>query len=194
MIQTGIKQAVVMYRVRAYDQAPLDSDGMPIVIDGEPTGRKQAIAILEGTENPNPALYDVQIVFGPDDYVQGVPSTEYNEDDCARAVINLLPQAVILTVEQPTATITVSSSHPWELWVIPPQATFAPQSGPAGDTIVTITRTAVMGTGNAEFRNLEMEVGTPLRIDNLESTGWILETGAWRMFRLWKNNGLWKFN
>lgn len=193
MALSGLKQAVIAYKVRASDKEPLDTDGNPIVVDGVPTGRKQAIAILFGTANPDPALYDVQIIFTQGVDVQGVPSVEYS-DDCPVAYIYTDVPAgstVILTDTNPQAVVVVTSSGPWTVSG-PAGVIVAPEEGPAGPTVVTLTRD-VDGQGFVVFTETSTGATAKVYVLSIDTEVWVLATGFWNDFGVWQYLALWEY-
>lgn len=189
MIQTGKQQAIVVYKTQAITGKALDINGELIT----KTGRKQAIALLQGAVNPDELLYEVQFVFTEGGSVMGAATTTFNTN-CVAGSFTVFPLNLRVTVAQPTATITVTSDFPWMVASMNPFVTLSRENGPKGTTVITVTRTAQFGDGIIEFRATGINRGINVLVSNIEADAWILETGAWRMFRLWKNNGVWKFN
>lgn len=190
---TGIKQAVIVYKVRATDNAPLDIDDNPTMIGGVPTGRKQAIAILAGTENPNPLLYDVEFTFAPEGSVEGVPTVKFS-DDCLTGYILASPDTVVLQTSAPTGTITIVSSENWALTSAPAGiATIDATAGISGETVVTLTRTNTLGQGYYVFTNTLTGQTAQVYVVNVDTVVWILEDGTWDNLGFWLNNGIWNY-
>lgn len=190
MIRTGIKQAAVVYKVRASDKAPLDINDVPI----SESLRRQAIAVVEGQSNPNPALYEVAFFFPEDTIISGEPTAQYS-DDCEVAYITANPKSLTLSAETTSIQVAIQSTAPWVLvQPVSPHATVTPTSGGVGETTITVTRTGAFGSSTINLLSQDFSSPLVIPVVNLESTGWILETGVWRNFKLWKNNGLWKFN
>lgn len=78
MANTGIKQATVAYKVSRYSGEALDINGNPTRL----SGLKQAIALLTGFPNPNPALYEVELYYTALNTVEGNPTTKYDISAC----------------------------------------------------------------------------------------------------------------
>lgn len=192
MANSGYLQAVVVYKVRAADNAPLDTDGNPITIDGVPTGRKQAIAILAGAVNPNPALYDVQFTYSPDGAIDGVPTVEQS-DNCPTGFIFASFPRVILQTSDPEYTTVITSSGAWTLTQGLPYVTVTPAAGGRGTTAVKLTRTATLGQGVIIFTNTITGQTAQIKVINVDVKEWILEDGTWNNLGFWFNNSLWNY-
>lgn len=67
---TGNKQISIYYRVSQASGEPLDINDTPVSV----SGKKQAIFLLEGTNNPNPELFEVKGYFAARAIVSGEPS------------------------------------------------------------------------------------------------------------------------
>lgn len=76
MANSGLKQATVAYRVSAINGDPIDINGVPISM----SGKKQAIALKVGFENPNPSLYEVYRYF--DEQINGEPTVTLDYESC----------------------------------------------------------------------------------------------------------------
>lgn len=192
MANTGLNQAVVAYKVRASDNAPLDTDDNPITVNGVPTGRKQAIAILAGTTNPNPALYDVEFTYLPNAPVEGTPTVEVS-DNCPVGFVLLSQDMVVLQVSDATETIIISSSGPWTLTGSTGIATVAPTTGPKGQTTIVFTRTATLGQAYFTFTNNDTGQTARVYVVNVDTVVWILDDGTWNMQGFWFDNGIWNY-
>lgn len=193
MANTGINQAVVVYKVRTSDNAPLDTDGNPLVIVGVPTGRKQAVAILAGTSNPNPAIYDVELTFPPNGVVFGVPTSEIS-DNCVTGYIFLSPApgvSVTLTAANPTANFDLISSAEWTVSV-PAGVAVTPIEGLRGTTAVVFSRSG-NGQGLVSFTNIVTGQKATAYVISVNTLEWILETGTWNMAGIWTEGGLWNY-
>lgn len=186
MIQTGLKQATIAYRVAAPSGEPLDINGQLISI----SGRKQAIALLTGTPNPNPALYEVQEYFNSGGLIGG-EITVVGSPDCPPSFFSITPASILLSPTNLTAVLTVVCSGGWALLsAIGPSITLSKTSG-TGNATITVTRTATAGEGDLIFKAVGIATTIKIHYVNAEADAWILETGLWRNYKLWKNDGLW---
>lgn len=196
MANTGYKQAVIAYKVRNSDGAALDINGQPLLIGGAPnplsTG-KQAIFILSGTSNPNPALYDVAGSFTAEGSVTGNPTYQVSAD-CPAGHISLNQSTIILDPTAPAATLIVSSSDSWSIQASPPGAiiSVSPPADGRGDTVVTLTRTAALGQGYLTFINTLGNTASVYVVNvSTASRDWILATHAWNNLGFWQDAALW---
>ena len=92
MANTGYKQATIAYKVSKPNGEPLD-------INGELTrvsGKKQAIALLEGQINPDPIRYEVERYFTRQEIIGANPTITYNVTSCPVGFIRIIPRRVIL--------------------------------------------------------------------------------------------------
>lgn len=189
MANTGKIQARIMYRVRASDGAPLGIDGKPT----SETGRLQAIALLQGTVNPNPLLYTVQLYYAPNAVIDGVPTSEFS-DNCPAGYIFLTPAPgplTKLTLATPTATFTVTSSGPWTV-AAPAGIVVTPNSGPRDVTTVVLSRSG-NGQGNVVFTNTATGQTASLYVISVDTEVWILQTGTWNGLGFWTSTGIWNY-
>lgn len=191
MANTGIKQAVIAYKVRKPDGQPLDINGDPI----SESGLKQAIALLVGRVNPNPILYEVEFYFDEFGIVTGNPTTVFDALMCSIGFIAINPDRIILDPTTPTATFILASSDAWELETLgAPFVNFDITEGDAGTYIITATRTATLGQGAFVFRNIVTNDRANLYVINVEDrTVWILDTGFWNNLGFYFNNASWNF-
>lgn len=196
MANTGNKQAVIAYKTRTTDGAPLDINGNPT----SETGLKQAIALLAGTANPNPTLYVVEFYFSPDAIVSGNPTVIFDPADCSIGFISITPDNLIFIPADTSKQVTLVSSNPWEISAtdaaIAGVFSLDVTSGGAGTFNITITRTSptTYAQGYVTFRNTISGVTVKLHLANVLSLIWILETGSWNMLGVWTDTGLWKFS
>lgn len=187
MANTNFKQSVVAYKVRASDGVPVGLDGLPTT----DTGTKQAIAILAGYNNPNPALYDVELTFNAEDTIDGEPTTEVS-DDCATGYIFINVAQILVTSAAPVIQFTVTCSHDWALFSAPADfVTLDKTTGPRGSTVVTATAAPAIGQGIYKFRNVvTLDVAT-LYVIHVLTEVWVLQTGAWDGNGFWFGDSLW---
>lgn len=189
MANNGIKQATIAYKVRASDGAALDINGDPI----SESGRKQAIAVLMGTANPDPDLYEIEAQFISDGSIAGTPTTQLSPD-CFPGYLTVSPANIILDPNNASATVTINSSGNWVMLESATAiATPSAISGPAGETEITLIRTAVIGQGRFAFKNEVSGQIVQIWVINVVDRDWILETGEWNMLGFWFDNGLWNF-
>lgn len=196
MANTGYKQAIVAYKVRTTDGAPLDINGNPT----SESGLKQAIALLIGTANPNPAIYEIQFYFSEDAVLTGNPSFEYDPEGCATGFIVATPSTLIFDDTALTRDFTIFSSHDWVMGTIDAALigvfTFSVSSGVAGTSVVTATTTdaAANGQGYIEFNNTVTGQKAKIYFVHVEdATIWILADGTWNALGFWNDAGIWNF-
>ena len=72
-MNTGYKQATIAYKVSKPGGEPLDVDGNLTRI----SGKKQAIALLEGHVNPDASKYEVEFYYDKRGSVTGTPRRTY---------------------------------------------------------------------------------------------------------------------
>lgn len=185
MANLGIQQATVMYRVSKIDNAPLDINGNPI----SASGLKQAIYLLVGYANPNPALYQVIGYYPAHGTVGGVPTYSYNTDACPVFAFWADPTTVEL-VEVETDTITLYSVLPWVLVSTNTIATVSPTSGGAGFYTIRFTKTATQGEETFIFQNSQ-NAQILVTVINVDSRLWILADGTWNSLGFWYNTETW---
>ena len=184
---TGLAQTLVMYKIDAFFGLPLDVDSVPIIV----SGRRQAIAILQGASNPDAAAYEIERVFDAGDTVDGVPSTMLHPD-CAAGFLTVTPDPITLNAAQPTVQVTVISSAPWQISSVPTFLSFDVTNGATGVTVITASATASEGQGFIVFSNTDGATQT-IYAYNLETLPWVLETGFWDMEGFWYDDGVWNF-
>lgn len=78
MKNTGYQQAVMAKKVSYPGNFPLDVDG-DLCSD---SGKKQAILLLEGEDNPSPGSYEVEGTFKYGDIIEGYDTRVYNPEAC----------------------------------------------------------------------------------------------------------------
>lgn len=189
MANTGYKQATVAYVISPLTGEPLDVNGVPTRV----SGRRQAIYILAGTENPDSLVYEIKDYFQPRGFVMGVP-TYVNDGTCAAGFITVTPVRLLLGPSEPSGTLTVSSSDLWRILPpLPEFVTFDMLDGPAGQSQVNAEISQIEGQGYVYFENLETGDIVRVYISNLTDRVWILETGNWNMQGFWFNDAIWNY-
>jgi len=78
MANTGYKQAKIAYKTSPINGEPLDVNGEPTAL----SGNRQAIAVIEGLPNPDPALYEIELYFEAGAELGGVPSVRLDLEAC----------------------------------------------------------------------------------------------------------------
>jgi len=190
MANTGYKQATIAYLVTKQTGEPLDINGVLT----STSGLKQAIALLEGTANPNPALYEVMGYFTADGILAGEPTTQYAPEDCPTGLITASPIRIVLHPDNPTAEIRIDSAGSWHY--VGPDAfvSFDITSGDGGTFYITATRTGTEGQGFVVFQNNDSGEETRVYIINVNDiTVWILDTGFWNDLGFWFAGGVWNY-
>lgn len=188
MANTGFKQATIAYKVTP--------DGLPVDVYGQLTsesGNRQAIAVLNGYLNPNPAVYQVQFYFNENGTLEGTPSVIYDPAACPVSVFTVSKTTIILYPEQPTDVFNIYSSYGWELVGSYAFVNFIPSTGPADTTEVTATRTSTLGQGYVTFQDNVSGQIVQVYVVNTDALGWILNTGSWNNLRFWEAGGIWNF-
>lgn len=196
MAQTGNLQADIAYKTRNTDGAPLDINGIPT----SESGLRQAIALLVGTANPDPTLYEVEFYFMAGDVLTGNPTTEYDPAQCSTGFISALPNRLVFDNTNLSRTLTITSSGAWIIATtdasIAGVFTFSQTSGTAGGTDIVATTTALsaQGQGYITFKNtVTGQSAAVYFIHVIDSTVWILQTGTWNMLGFWFDNGIWNY-
>lgn len=188
MANNGYKQATVAYKT--------DINGQPVDINGQLTsvsGRKQSIALIAGKLNPNPALFEVEIIFNAGGYIEGTPSVIFDAVSCPFGNIWITPTYVVLTEVNPSATVILESDIEWVLLSYPSGiATIDTSAGSAGVYSIKLNRSETTGQGPYVFSNSAGQTAT-LWVANVIDTPWILATGEWNMLGFWYDNEIWNF-
>lgn len=192
MANTGFKQAAIAYNVSVPGGVPLDRNNQPI----SESGLKQAIMLLEGTENPSPLLYEVVSYFPARAVLSGGNTVQYDPGDCPTGEMYILPDRLVFSPGGATVTVTLYSNGPWILLSSPTPAlvTLSQTSGPSGFTYIDVTPTANEGQGPYVFQNTDTGNTVELYVINaIDLNAWILDTGEWDMLAFWFNNGIWNY-
>lgn len=187
-MNTGTKQAIIAYKITP--------SGLPVDVDGRLTsvsGKRQAIALLTGYNNPNPALYEVEFYFTVGGEVTGVPTTELDLGYCPVSKFSIDTATLTLHPGNVDDVVNIYASFGWQFVGPFPYATAAPTVGGNNNTAVTITRTTVIGQGYMNFRDNTTGEIKSIYVVNTDALGWILETGVWNDLRFWESGGVWNF-
>lgn len=190
MANTGYKQATIAYKVSKPGGEPLDINGQLTRI----TGRKQAIALLEGHVNPDSSKYEVEFYYDNNGVVTGNPTITYDVQTCPIGYIRITPSRVVLGPDNITATVLLESSNSWKLisgLIDIVKLDYA--EGSAGAYTITLTRTNVIGQGLLVFQNIATKATAGIYVVNAVSKPWILETGRWNNLGFWYDNGIWNY-
>lgn len=179
-----MKQSTILYKVSTPGGVPLDRNDEPISQSGLP----QAIALLVGEDNPDPALYEVVGYFNQEGTFQGV-KTYRIDDDCDGGFLKISPARV--DVSGGPAYLTLESGSAW-FSPSPGLAEFAPEIGGPGRTMVEALAGGTVGQGYVYFTN---ENGGTARVYvvNLPGAPWILEDGTWNNDGKWEADGVWNY-
>lgn len=177
-------QSIRLYKVSDPGGLPLDRNGVPVNVSGE----RQAIALLEGTLNPNEALYDVVGYFSLASMFRGV-NTFRLDPSCGGGILRVEPSRVDVS-EGPKTVMLVSGSE----WTSAPTsfAVLTPSAGPEGGHRIEVSPGDQFGQGWVTFTNSS---GRKARVYvvNLPGALWILEDGTWNYDGKWTLDGLWNF-
>lgn len=165
-MNTGIKQAIIARRVTRPGGAALDTDGNLC----SESRKKQAILLLEGQANPDPAQFEVFTYFRNGEKIYGFDSAVEDLVACPIPVgyITLSESEIELTDSTPSATVTIDSSHPWLLTNVPADLTISPVSGNEGVHSITITSKKEGADVTLIFRNTGTDDTASLKVtDNV---------------------------
>lgn len=187
MANTGILQATIAYKT--------STDGQPVDVDGNLTsisGKRQAIALLEGYANPMPSVYEVEYYFKAGGLVGGNPTASADFAACPVFYIRTSTDRVVLAPDHLTEEITVFSSNPWTL-TPGGNAEVSPVSGGVGATVVLFKKNDTTGDEWYDFTNTASGQVAKVRVINGNSRDWILETGSWNNLGFWYDNGIWNY-
>lgn len=188
MANNGILQATIAYKT--------STDGQPVDVDGNLTsisGKRQAIALLEGYANPNPVLYEVELYYKAGEYVDGVPSVKLDGVFCPVHYIRFSTDKIVLTPDNNAGEFTVFSSAGWNFTGSPNVATISPTSGYNGATVISVIRNDTIGAYRLFARNSASGQEAELNIVNVNSIEWVLTTGEWNNLGFWQANGIWNY-
>lgn len=165
-MNTGIKQAIIAFRKTRPGGAHLDIYGNLC----SESGNKKAIALLEGEANPDPNNFEIFTYFKPHEVIDGMPSSIEDLVACPILTghITLSEAELTLTEENPSASVSLDSSHAWRLTHLPQGLTVSPASGEAGVHTITITSKRQGTATDLIFENLTVPKTASLKIwDNL---------------------------
>lgn len=189
MANTGYKQATVAYKVSKPGGEPLDINGQLTRI----SGRKQAIACLEGFTNPDPSKYEVEFYYGKDGVVTGNPTISLDVRSCPIGYIRVNPARLILEEPAVSATFILECSNDWRLISGPTDyISLGYIAGSAGQYAINATGIAV-GDGYFTFWNVATLETATLYAANVSGRPWVLETGYWDNLGFWYADGIWKY-
>lgn len=189
MANTGYKQAVIAYKVSKPGGEPLDVNGQLTSV----SGRKQAIALLQGHFNPSPSLYDVEFYYDKDGAITGNPTITYDVHTCPIGYIRVNLSRLILEEPALSATFTLESSNSWRLISGPTNyVSIDFTAGSAGLYILNATGLQ-NGGGYFTFRNLATLQTATIYIAYVSGRPWVLEDGTWNMLGFWYNDGIWNY-
>lgn len=188
MANTGFIQATIAYKVARPSGEPLDINGKPI----SETGRRQAIYLLLGTDNPNPLLFEVEGYFPPNALIYGAPTAEFDPAKCPTGLIFVTPDRVLLEPNGAPVNLTLFSSGAWELVSGQPFVSVAPVSGGTGYDTIILTPNALEGQGAITFKNtVSGDEAQVYVISVVDPSVWILATGYWNNLGFWFDGELW---
>lgn len=191
MALSGYKQATVAYKVSRPGGQPLDVNGVLCSV----SGRKQAIAILLGYNNPDPLRYEIDRYFVTKDILYGMPTISYNVLSCPIGFIKLNPNRLLLTPEATNGQVILESTADWKIIDTPPSniASIDYAEGSAGQYTITVERTELLGQGAYIFQNKITKQKVALWVVNVTSEVWILDDGTWNTLGFWFDNELWNY-
>lgn len=188
-MNTGYKQATIAYKVSKPGGEPLDVDGNLTRI----SGKKQAIALLEGHVNPDASKYEVEFYYDKRGSVTGNPTITYNVRACPAGYIRVTPTRIVLDPDAPAATVNLESSGSWRLISGQPIAMVDYTKGYEGVYQLTISRTTTTGQSDFIFFNEATRQTAAVYVVNVVSRPWVLENGSWNDLGFWYDNGAWNY-
>lgn len=189
-MNTGYKQAVIAYKVSKPTGEALDVNGQLV----SASGRKQAIALLEGHVNPNPSKYEVEFYYNKNGIVTGNPTISLDVQSCPIGYIRVNPARLILEEPAVSATFILECSNDW--WLISGPTNYMGldyPAGSAGQYNIRVTGIAI-GDGYFTFQNIATLQTATLYVANVSGRPWILETGYWNNLGFWYADGIWNYN
>lgn len=188
MANNGYKQATIAYKV--------SPEGLPVDIDGKLTsvsGKRQAIALLEGRANPDPLKYEVEIYFKPRQNIEGAPTVTPDVSDCPVYFIRAYSNRVVLTPDASYGEITIFSSNAWALTGATTNAQITPTTGAEGATVISFKKVGDESIQVATFTNTTSGQTVDITVINVNSIMWILEDGSWNDLGFWLMDGIWNY-
>ena len=187
-MNNGQLQARIAYKV--------SPSGEPIDINGQLTsisGKKQAIAVMQGVPNPNPALYEIELTFIAGQFIAGTPTTYVNFSACPVSIFTIDANTLVLHPGNIDEVVNIYASFGWQFVGPFPYATANPSTGGNANTAVTIARTSTLGQGYMNFRDNTTGEVKSIYVVNTDALGWILETRIWNNLRFWSSTGVWNY-
>lgn len=188
-MNTGLKQATIAYRTAKTSGAALDVNGELTTI----SGRRQAILLLQGRVNPNPAIYEVVGYFTAGSVVDGNPTFTYDNLDCPVDYIRISPLRIILTADDPVKSAELYSSRAWSLTSGGTNAALNITSGAEGTYNLEFTYNGVTAQQDYTFTNSATLQTATIRVVSAETKEWVLEDGTWNNNGFWFNDGIWNY-
>lgn len=187
-MNNGYKQATVLYKITP--------DGLAVDVDGRLTidsGKKQAIALMNETINPDPNLYEVELFFNSGASVWGVPSIMYDPSDCPVSIFSVNKNYIVIHPANVAELITVYSTYGWYLKDAVPFANFVPPNAGNNTTTSSVQPGGAYGQGYATLKEITTGKELQIYVVNTDALGWILETGYWNYLRFWEAGGVWNY-
>ncbi len=125
---TGFLQASVAFRVSVPGGLPIDINGVLTRV----SGNKQAIALLEGASNPDPALYEVAYTFAAGALVDGQSSLLLSTDSCPKGYLTITPAVIAMDPGDTQIAFQLESGSSWWVVTAPANANISPSQGSTG--------------------------------------------------------------
>lgn len=189
MANTGYKQATIAYKVSKPGGEPLDVNGQLTSV----SGRKQAIALLQGHINPDTSKYEVEYYYDKDGTITGNPTITYDIQSCPIGYIRVNPVRLILEYPTVSASFVLESSNTWRLIGGPTEhISIDYTAGSAGVYTISVSGISY-GGGYFIFRNEATLQTATIYIVFVSGRPWVLEEGTWNMLGFWYNNGIWNY-
>lgn len=186
-MNNGILQATIAYK-QTYDGKPLDINGR---LTSE-TGRLQAIAILEGTANPNPLLYEVETYFVEGGFIHGTPTAKVDYDACPVSNFTIDKDFVILTLADDSEVLNIFSTYGWDLVGDNGYVSVSPITGATGVSSTTLLGVAY-GDVYLTFKEKVTGETRTVYVVYVEAVEWILTDGTWNNLGFWQPDGIWNY-
>lgn len=189
MANNGYLQAIIAFKVDAVTGEALDRNGDRT----SETGLRQAIRLLQGSANPNPALYDVEAYFEMGGVIMGEATAVVDTTRCPTGVLIVSPSRVIMGTTE-SVNLDFKSTAAWTSINNSPAAMGATSgAGSEIDGNLTLTGQGVAGQGPIEFSQPSTGERTAIYVIVTDDPDlWILDGGEWHDIGFWFDSELWQ--
>ena len=173
-------------------------DGKGVDITGRScleSGRKQAIQILEGVQNPYPDVYEIESEYGYDvKDIMGISIIKRNTAQCIpyfpKSIQVDKPQ-VVFYEEDNNIVLTLTSLHKWALITSSGIANCLPANGSAGKNKIVLSKTNMQGITNFKLQNQLTRETVLVNVVNKNNIEWVLKNGTWNADGIWLVSEAW---